>query len=163
MVSSVQRIRTMSCPEIHVAQKNGKAAHEAPPVLGQRATRQRRLIYDILRQSNEHMDVETLYRKARNLDERVSLSTVYRTISLLKEADLVDELVFEDDRRCYEFKNCSDHHHVRCQSCGEIVEFSSPCTEHIKQAIANHLGFQVDNLKIDVSGYCLKCKAAGTS
>ena len=129
------------------------------PVLGQRSTRQRKLICDILAASTEHLDVETLYRHACDIDSRVSLSTVYRTISLLKEANMVDELVFEDDRRCYEFKHTNglQHHHVRCLSCGDVFEFETDYADRLKDNIMQSTGFQVESLKIDVSGYCRTC------
>lgn len=148
----------MNCPEIKVAERVYTNGSTPAPALGQRATRQRKLIFDILMASPEHLDVETLYHKARNIDSRVSLSTVYRTISLLKESDLVDELVFEDDRRFYEAKKSSRHHHVRCLSCSEIIEFESKCSERLREALQDQLGFQVESLKIDVAGYCSKCR-----
>lgn len=154
----------MDCPDLRVSVKsdNGKqsSATVAAPALGQRATRQRKLIFDILRSTEDHLDVESLYRKARDIDSRVSLSTVYRTISLLKESELVDELVFEDDRRCYEFRKNLGHHHLRCLSCGEIVEFESTCAKRLQERLAEQMGFQVESLKIDVSGYCQRCQAS---
>ncbi|MGQ9808964.1 MAG: Fur family transcriptional regulator [Armatimonadota bacterium] len=148
----------MDCPDIQLEIKTDRR-DEAVPVLGQRATRQRRLIYDILRSSDEHLDVETLYRKARDIDSRVSLSTVYRTIALLKESHLVDELIFEDDRRCYEFKKTGGHHHVRCQSCGQIVEFETSCENRLRDKLEAQLGFDVESVRIDVSGFCSNCRA----
>lgn len=148
----------MHCPDLKIAPRNGSGAPEAAPVLGQRVTRQRRLIFEILRSSDDHLDVETLYQKARELDSRVSLSTVYRTISLLKESDLVDELVFDDDRRCYEYRKTSQHHHIRCMSCGEIVEFESACAQKMQNFLAELLEYQVESLRMDVSGYCKSCR-----
>lgn len=154
----------MECPKIRLTLKsdNGKksAAHVTAPALGQRATRQRKLIFDILRSTEDHLDAESLYRKARDIDSRVSLSTVYRTIALLKESDLVDELVFEDDRRCYEFRKEVGHHHIRCLSCGEIIEFECDCLEKMRARLKQELGFEVEALKIDISGYCRKCSAS---
>ncbi len=154
----------MECPRIRLTLKsdNGRksAAHATAPALGQRATRQRKLIFDILSSTEEHLDVESLYRKARDLDSRVSLSTVYRTISLLKESDLVDELVFDDDRRCYEIRKDLGHHHIRCLSCGEIVEFESECARRMAEKLQNELGCEVQSLKIEASGYCRQCRAS---
>ncbi|MCC6485744.1 MAG: transcriptional repressor [Armatimonadetes bacterium] len=153
----------MSSPEFCIADNNHNVEHPAeetvPPVLGQRSTRQRKLIYDILKSSNDHLSVEDLYRRARDIDSRVSLSTVYRTISLLKEASLVDELIFEDDRRCYEFKrgNGYQHHHIRCLSCGNIIEFQTDYARRLRDKVAEEMGFSVESLKIDVAGYCEAC------
>ncbi len=148
----------MSCPDIQLEFHPEDVAPDTAPVLGQRATRQRRLIYDILKACDDHVDVETLYRKARDIDARVSLSTVYRTISLLKESGLVDEFAFDDDRRCYEFKKQAGHHHIRCMSCGEIIEFESTCTSKLRQKIEDTLEYQVDTVRIDIAGYCEKCR-----
>lgn len=152
-------MHVMITPDIHLHIEADEDFPDVVPVLGQRSTRQRKLIYDILRSSDEHLDVETLYRKARDIDSRVSLSTVYRTISLLKESDLVDELVFDDDRRCYEFKKSSSHHHIRCLSCGEIIEFDSSCVEKIKDKLEEVFGYQIESVRITVTGYCPNCKA----
>jgi len=149
----------MNCPDVQLQIEANGGHADVIPVLGQRATRQRKLIYDILRTSDDHLDVETLYRKARDIDSRVSLSTVYRTISLLKESNLVDELIFDEDRRCYEFKKTAGHHHIRCMSCGEIIEFESTCVNKIKDKLAETVGYQVDGVRITVTGYCPNCKA----
>ena len=148
----------MDCPDFRIQTKADEVCSEAAPNLGQRATRQRRPIFDILRNSDEHLDVESLYRKARDIDSHVSLSTVYRTVSLLKDSELVDELIFDDDRRFYEFRTDAVHHHIRCMSCGEIVEFESNCPNRLRERLEKELGFQAETIRVDVSGYCSKCR-----
>ena len=125
---------------------------------GQRITSQRRLLLDLLRHSEGHLDAEELYRLAKEREPRISLSTVYRTLNLFKELDLVEERHFAEEHHHYEVKRKREHHHLICLGCGKVVEFQSPLTKRIKEDVSRQSGFKILNASVSLEGYCERCR-----
>ena len=123
---------------------------------GLRMTNQRALILEIIRQG--HLDADEVYRQARDKQPRLSLSTVYRTLRMLKELGLVDELHFEETHHHYEVKPSAEHHHLVCLGCGKIVEFECSLSQRMRQDIARKKGFEVTGVEVNMIGYCAKCR-----
>ncbi|MBI4216852.1 MAG: transcriptional repressor [Chloroflexi bacterium] len=126
---------------------------------GKRITGQRRLILRLIQETRGHVDADELYRRSREIEPRLSLSTVYRTLRLLKEAGLVEERHFDDEHHHYEVKVGQEHSHLFCLSCGQVVEFESPLTQELEQEIGSRYGFQVTHGEFHLGGYCQKCRA----
>lgn len=125
---------------------------------GKRVTPQRLLLFEILQEYEGHLDADELYLLAKKREPRLSLSTVYRTLSLLKELDLIEELHFDEEHHHYEIKGRgAEHHHLICLGCGKIIEFESPLPDRIKAQIAQEHRFQVKGVHIDLKGYCQRC------
>ena len=125
-------------------------------VTGLRVTSQRALILEIIRRG--HLDADEIYRQARIKQPRLSLSTVYRTLQVLKKLGLVEELHFDEAHHHYEVKPSSEHHHLVCLGCGKVVEFEYPLSPKIKEDIAREKGFEVIGAEIHMTGYCPKCR-----
>jgi len=125
-------------------------------VTGLRVTNQRALILDIIRRG--HLDADEIYRQAREKQPRLSLSTVYRTLQVLKKLGLVEELHFDEAHHHYEIKPSSEHHHLVCLGCGKVVEFKCPLSPKMKEDIAREKGFEVTGVEIRMTGYCPKCR-----
>lgn len=125
---------------------------------GQRVTSQRRLLLDLLRHSEGHLDADELYRLAKEREPRISLSTVYRALSLFKELGLVEERHFADEHHHYEVKRKREHHHLVCLGCGKVVEFQSPLTKQIKEDVSRQSGFEILNASVSLEGYCERCR-----
>lgn len=125
---------------------------------GQRVTSQRRLLLDLLRHSEGHLDADELYRLAKERGPRISLSTVYRALSLFKELGLVEERHFADEHHHYEVKRKREHHHLVCLGCGKVVEFQSPLTKRIKEHMSRQSGFEILNASVYLEGYCERCR-----
>ncbi|MCK4698285.1 MAG: transcriptional repressor [Dehalococcoidia bacterium] len=125
---------------------------------GQRVTSQRRLLLDLLRHSEGHLDADELYRLAKEREPRISLSTVYRALSLFKELGLVEERHFADEHHHYEVKRKREHHHLVCLGCGKVVEFQSPLTKRIKEDVSRQSGFEILNASVSLEGYCERCR-----
>jgi Fur family ferric uptake transcriptional regulator len=123
---------------------------------GLRMTRQRALILEIIR--HRHLDADEVYRQAREKQPRFSLSTVYRTLRMLKEQGLVDELHFGEAHHHYEVKPSAEHHHLVCLGCGKIVEFECKLSQRMQQDLARKQGFEVTGVEINMTGYCSKCR-----
>lgn len=124
---------------------------------GHRMTQQRDVLLDVIQQAGEHLDADGLYRLARERDNRISLSTVYRTLALLKRHDLVDELHLSEEHHHYEAKTGDQHFHFVCTSCGAVEEFAGGVAEQLRDELAHHHGFEVTSMQLDVSGLCTRC------
>jgi Fur family transcriptional regulator, ferric uptake regulator len=133
-----------------------------PTFTGKRTTSQRRLLLDLILQSAGHLDADELYRRAREQEPSISLSTVYRNLKLFKELGLVDELHFAEAHHHYEVKAPAQHHHLVCLGCGKVIEFTSPLTERMKSQIQRDNDFMVTGTEVRMAGYCARCQTAHT-
>jgi Fur family ferric uptake transcriptional regulator len=125
---------------------------------GQRITSQRRLLLDILRRSEGHLDADELYRLAKEREPHISLSTVYRSLSLFKELGLVEERHFAEEHHHYEVKGKKEHHHVICLNCGKVVEFKYPLTKRMKAEVGRQTDFEILGGGVYLEGYCERCR-----
>ena len=130
---------------------------------GLRITSQRALILEVLRQGSGHMDADEVYRLARKRRPRISLSTVYRNLQILKNMGLVDEVHFDEDHHHYEVRrlkdvSVSEHHHLICQNCGRIIEFSLPLAKIVQETVPEAKGFKITATETRVLGYCQECR-----
>jgi len=125
---------------------------------GMRVTSQRALIMEIIRQGKGHLDADEIYRRARERVPRLSLSTVYRTLQMLKKLDLVEELHFDEEHHHYEVKPSAEHHHLICLSCGRVIEFHYPLSRYIKGNVPEAKGFDIVATEVRMRGYCSKCR-----
>jgi Fe2+ or Zn2+ uptake regulation protein len=125
---------------------------------GQRVTSQRKLLLDLLRQSEGHLDAEELYKLAKEREPRISLSTVYRNLSLFKELGLIEEHHFVDEHHYYEVKGSKEHHHLICLGCGKVIEFESKLTDKMQEQVSRETGFEVINTEVNFEGYCNRCR-----
>ena len=123
---------------------------------GLRVTHQRALIMEIIRRG--HLDADEIYRRARQKNPRLSLSTVYRTLQMLKKLNLVEELHFDEEHHHYEAKPSAEHHHLVCLGCGRIIEFHYPLSRYIRENVAEAKNFDITGTEIRISGYCPRCR-----
>ncbi len=139
----------------------GRLIENSLKQLGLRLTRQRRLLLDLIEQSRVHLDAERLLRLARQHDPRINRVTVYRTLKMLKDTGLVDQLDlmhWEGEAHYYEARMKPEHAHVVCMRCGRIEEFYGEPLQRLRRRIENHLGFQVLVVRTEVGGYCSHCR-----
>jgi len=125
---------------------------------GKRFTHQRALIMDIIRQGQGHLDADEIFRRAREKEPRLSLSTVYRTLQMMKELELVNELHFGENHHHYEVKPTKEHYHLVCLGCGRVIEFSYPLSRYLKKEVPELKDFDIDETEIRVAGHCNLCR-----
>jgi len=125
---------------------------------GKRVTNQRALIMEVIRQGEGHLDADEIYRRARQRVSRLSLSTVYRTLQMLKKLGIVEELHFDEEHHHYELKPSAEHHHLICLGCGRVIEFHYPLSRYIKRSVPEAKGFDIAETEVRMSGYCSKCR-----
>jgi Fur family ferric uptake transcriptional regulator len=126
---------------------------------GLKATRQRDIIANEFLRCTGHITAEDLYRKISKKHKGIGYTTVYRTLKLLSQTGLATERVFADNLTRYEPLSAEDHHdHLICISCGSITEFENTKIERLQEKIANELGFHTVIHKMELYGYCNKCR-----
>jgi len=123
-----------------------------------RRTGQRQLILDIIRQAKEHLDADEIYQQARQKLPSISLSTVYRSLQLFKELELIEEHQLDGMRRFYETTPRPKHHHLVCLGCGRIFEFKCSSEVKLKSRISREEGFKVTDAEVRLVGYCPDCQ-----
>jgi Fur family transcriptional regulator, ferric uptake regulator len=133
--------------------------------LGMRLTRQRQILLELIDQSGEHLDAESLYNLARERDPKLNRVTVYRTLRMLKEGGLVDELDLmhlNGDQHFYETKLKQDHAHVICLRCGKVEEFFGDTLSKLYLQVQETFGFQMSKARTEIGGYCVHCQRLRT-
>lgn len=132
-----------------------------PEGIGERVTWQRRLLLDLISQAGGHLDADELFRRAKEREPRISLSTVYRNLRLFKKLGLVDERHLSENHHHYEIKSPSEHYHLVCLGCGRVIEFESPLLQRIENQIRRENRFEVTGAEIRLQGYCSRCRGKG--
>ncbi|MGQ9364766.1 Fur family transcriptional regulator [Azospirillum sp. ST 5-10] len=117
---------------------------------GLKMTDQRRVISRVLSESTDHPDVEEVHRRAVALDPRISIATVYRTMRLFEDAQVIERLDFGDGRARYEEKKDEHHDHLINLESGEVVEFTNDELERLKEAIARELGYRLVGHRLEL-------------
>jgi Fur family ferric uptake transcriptional regulator len=123
---------------------------------GLKNSRQREIIAQVFFDSTEHIRVEDLLQKVREVDPKVSQATVYRTMKLLVDCSLAEARQFQDGQTRYEASDDEGHHHdhLICTKCGKIVEFVDERIEELQVEVAASFGFKVSDHKMELYGVC---------
>jgi Fur family transcriptional regulator, ferric uptake regulator len=119
---------------------------------GLKMTEQRRVISRVLSEAHDHPDVEEIYRRAAAIDPKISIATVYRTMRLYEDANIIERRDFGDGRARYEENREEHHHHLIDVNSGEVIEFQNEELEAMKRKIAAQLGYDLigDRLELYV-------------
>ena len=127
---------------------------------GLRLTDQRKIIVKLLEETivdtKFHPDVDELHKRAVIIDKKISIATVYRTVKLLEEANIIDKHEFKEGKSRYEAVTETHHDHLIDINTGEIIEFVDEEIEKLKKKIANKLGFDLVYHRLEL--YCKKKK-----
>ena len=128
---------------------------------GYRVTQQRDSLLDVIERASGHLDADGIYRLARERDHRISLSTVYRTLSLLKRHRLVHELHLSEEHHHYEARSAEhgEHYHLVCTQCGAVQEVPGELLDQFRAEVRERFGFAVAAIQLDVVGRCAACEA----
>lgn len=135
-----------------------EVSRKEPALVGRRLTSQRRLLLDLIRGAEGHLDADELFRRAKEKEPRISFSTVYRNLQLFKKLGLIEERHFLEEHHHYEAKGLEEHHHLVCLGCGRVVEFKSPLVKRIKDKVARESGFEIARAEVLLEGYCPRCQ-----
>jgi len=117
---------------------------------GLKLTDQRRTIARVLSEADDHPDVDQVYRRATRLDSRISIATVYRTVRLFEEANILEKHDFGDGRARYEEVHDDHHDHLIDVKSGKVIEFYNKEIEALKERIANELGYELIDHRLEL-------------
>jgi Fur family transcriptional regulator, ferric uptake regulator len=120
---------------------------------GMRMTVQRSIIARVLSAATDHPDVEEVYRRAHEVDNRISLSTVYRTVRLFENAGIIDRHDFGDSGRArYERVKSEHHDHLIDTESGTVIEFKNEEIEKLQERVARELGYELVGHRLELYG-----------
>jgi len=126
--------------------------------LGYRLTPQRMMILSAIEGSDSHISAEEIYAQVRARYPQVNISTVYRTLELLKELELVTEISLGDGRVRYHCMGKGHHHHLVCQKCGAIIDVEESILNPLWAEIQQKYNFKVNMKHVAFFGLCAKCR-----
>jgi Fur family ferric uptake transcriptional regulator len=128
---------------------------------GLRMTEQRRVIARVMAEAYDHPDAEELYRRSVAVDPNISIATVYRTVKLFEDAGILERHDVRDGRSRYE--EISGHHdHLIDVSSGKVIEFVNEEIEKLQQRVAQELGFELVDHRLELYGRPLVKKPSGS-
>src|SRR5690349_16845227 len=117
---------------------------------GLRMTEQRRVIARVLSDATDHPDVETVYERASAIDKRIGLATVYRTLRLFEEANILERHDFGDGRARYEEAPEEHHDHLIDVQSGRVLEFQDSEIEQLQRKVAERLGYRLIDHRLEL-------------
>ena len=123
---------------------------------GVRLTDQRRLIAKVMSESKDHPDVDELHKKVSKLDSKISIATVYRTVKLFEEAGIVSKHDFKGNKARYEQAPHEHHDHLIDINTGEITEFVNEDIERLQKKVAEKLGYNLVDHRLELYGSKIK-------
>ncbi|MBL7075517.1 transcriptional repressor [candidate division KSB1 bacterium] len=138
---------------------------DALGIKGYRVTLERSIITDSLQKVEPHFTAEGLYRFLQKRRSRVSLATIYRTLSALTQMRLIKKFDFGEGTYRYELNitngnKDTHHHHLVCVKCGKLIDFESdffPQLNHLAEKLSQEHRFIIIDHELTLFGYCKQC------
>ena len=127
---------------------------------GFKLTRQREAVIDEIFNDSGHFEAEEIVQRLKGKKSKVSRATVYRTLELLRDSQLVEKLDIGESGALYEHVSAGEHHdHLICTQCKKVIEFHDPSLEKQQQAICNQYQFEETHHSLRIFGLCAQCRA----
>ena len=121
-------------------------------------TEQRKIIVKVLSSSKDHPDVELVYKRASKIDKNIGIATVYRTIRLFEENNIIEKHEFKDGKFRYEEVPEEHHDHLIDVRNGTVIEFQNDAIEKLQELVAKELGYKLVDHRLELYGVPLKEK-----
>lgn len=131
---------------------------------GLRSTPQRNSIIDIIFESDDHFTADELWERIRKTNSKASRATVYRTLGLLVEANLLYEIDLGEDTKTYDpnFNDKPAHNHLICIDCGKVLEFEDAHLELLNDCLTRRMGFRPKSQSIRIEANCEALRTMGS-
>ena len=127
---------------------------------GYKLTPQRRAVIQAITSSQDHLTPATIYQKVRQDHPNIGLVTVYRTLEILAELELVCELHAGGICRSYTISTPQHHHHLICSNCSAVIDFTGHDLSELEQSLSKKSGFRIDSHLLEFFGLCQTCQKA---
>ncbi len=138
--------------------KEQKSLQEILREKGYRLTPQRMMVLAAIEASHDHISAEEIHAKARLQYPYINISTVYRTLELLKENGLVTETDLGGGRFLYHPEEKAHHHHLVCRKCGKVSDIDSNVLDKLRDQLKAQYGFDAELDHIAIFGTCKSCE-----
>ncbi len=126
---------------------------------GMRVTPQRAIIFEAIEKLEGHITAEDIFEQVQKVNPYVSLATVYRTLELLQELNLINQTNFGQSQAYFALKDHGPHHHLVCTECGYIEEFSDEVFGSMRAELNARYGFEAQTDHMSIFGTCKNCRA----
>lgn len=130
------------------------------PVTGVRSTKQRAAIADLLADTEDFLSAQQLHDRLRERGESIGLTTVYRNLQALTEAEQIDAIWDGSGEKRYRHCSTGHHHHLVCRACGTTVEITADKVERWADSVASENGFSDISHTVEIFGVCAECSAS---
>jgi Fur family ferric uptake transcriptional regulator len=124
---------------------------------GYRMTPQRMMILDAIKGASGHISAEDIYQEVCKRYPSINISTIYRTLELLKEMRLVTETDMGDGRVRFHSAGHEHHHHLVCSRCGKVIDMDESVMAPLTNLLAEKYGFRADLKHLAIFGHCKDC------
>ena len=128
---------------------------------GYKVTPQREAIFHVLINEEDHLSAEDIYDKVKQQYQNIGLATVYRTLEILYEMQVIDRVSFDGQKVRYEWRKNNlqhSHHHLYCKDCGMIIEIEEDLIGVLSPILQKKYQFEIDDLPLSLYGYCHQCR-----
>jgi Fur family transcriptional regulator, ferric uptake regulator len=126
---------------------------------GCRLTRPRQVVWDVLNSTEHHLNANEIAERVRLVDRGINLSSVYRTLALFADLDLVRETHLDQDASTWEIAHADQVIHLRCATCGDVRHYDAAVIETLRAQLRTRAGFRASSIDVRVSGTCEACSA----
>ena len=127
---------------------------------GYRMTPQRMMILSVIENSADHISAEEIYAQVADRYPHVNISTVYRTLELLKKLDMVYEIDLGEGRIRYHAEGSGHHHHLVCQSCNRVIDIDEATLSSLRDILLRDYDFDAELRHVGIFGICKDCREA---
>ncbi|MBA2480544.1 MAG: transcriptional repressor [Planctomycetes bacterium] len=139
-----------------------RAVREEARRRGVRWTAQRQIVLETFLASGEHISVDELHHRVRQIDHSVSAATVYRTVNMLVDIGVAHKRNFGNGSATFESALTKEHHdHLVCTACGGIQEFHHDMIETLQDEVAKNHAFCLSHHRLELYGICAACQSKG--
>lgn len=123
--------------------------------------RREHVLMVLMENKDKHLSAEEVYNLVKQREPDVGLATVYRTLELFLNFDIINSIDFGDGRKRYEFGAGSDehhHHHLICLACGRIIEVNEDLLDTLEERVTKEYDFDITDHELKIFGRCKQCK-----
>lgn len=121
-------------------------------------TKQRALIINILQKAKKPLSANDILNRALPTQPNIALTTIYRNLEMLYEADLITRHRIDEKEYCYELKKEEHTHYLICKNCKKKVDLPECPLKELEQNISSKTGFKITSHNLELEGYCDKCR-----
>ena len=127
---------------------------------GYKLTPQRRVVIQAIASNQDHLTPTAIYERVHQDQPNIGLVTIYRTLEILAELELICQLHAGGICHSYTISTPQHHHHLICSNCGIVIDFTGHYLSELEQSLSREKGFRIDGHLLEFFGLCQACQKA---